>query len=109
MQTHCSLVTVQQSTCHSISPFVWQGVDGLEQVSSSGVTGEGELCTGVCTILNHSHPRLVLANVEGPCQGADETAYVLEIFSAHAPWAVHQENQICYCADRTLWAKTVEK
>lgn len=72
-------------TCHSIAPFVWQGVDGLEQVSSSVVTGEGELCAGVCTVLNHGHPGLILANVEGPCQGAYETTDVLKVFSTNTP------------------------
>lgn len=57
----------------------------MEQVSSSGVTGEGELCAGVCTVLNHGHPGLVLANVEGPCQCSDETPDVLKVFPADAP------------------------
>ncbi|TNN83037.1 hypothetical protein EYF80_006644 [Liparis tanakae] len=50
-----------------------RGVDGLEQISSSAVTGERELCAGVCTVLNHGHTGLFLANVKGPCQGGDET------------------------------------
>lgn len=57
----------------------------MEQVSSSAVTGEGELCAGVCTVLNHGHSSLVLANVEGACQGGDETTDVLKVFSANTP------------------------
>lgn len=79
-------------TCHGVSPLVWQGVDGLEQISSPGVTGQGELRAGVCTVLNNGHPGLVLANVESPRQGTDEAADVLEVLSPHAPRAVHQEN-----------------
>lgn len=64
----------------------------MEQVSSSVVTGEGELRAGVCAVLNHGHPGLVLANVEGPSQRGDEAADVLKVFSAHTPGTVHQEN-----------------
>lgn len=88
----CTSSSDKHLTCHGVSPLVWQGVDGLEQISSSVVTSEGELCAGVWTVLNHGHPGLVLVNVEGPSQGADETANVLKVFSPHTPWAVHQEN-----------------
>lgn len=81
----CTSSSDKRLTCHSVSPLVWEGVDGLKQISSSGVTSKGELCAGVCTVLNHGHPGLVLANVEGPCQGADETADVLKVFSPHTP------------------------
>lgn len=64
----------------------------MEQISSSGVTGEGELCAGVCAVLNYGHPGLVLADVKGAGQRADEAADVLEVFSAHTPGTVHQEN-----------------
>lgn len=72
-------------TCHGVAPFVRQGVDGLKQLSSLGVTGQGELCAGVCAVLNHAHPGLVLANVKSPSQGCDEAADVLKVLSAHAP------------------------
>lgn len=98
-----SLSLNEHLTCHGISSLVRQGVDGLEQVSSSVVSGERELCAGICAVLNHSYTGLVLANVEGPCQGSNETADVLKVFSAYAPWAIHQKNQICYCTDRALW------
>lgn len=89
-------------TCHRVSTLVWKGVDGLKQISSSGVLSEGELCPGVRAVLDHCHTGLVLANVEGTSQGGDEAADVFEVFPAHAPRAVHKESQICYCADRTL-------
>lgn len=79
-------------TCHGVSTLVRQGVDGLEQISSSGVTGEGELRAGVCAVLNHGHPGLILADVEGAGQRGDEASDVLEVFSPHTPGAVHQEN-----------------
>lgn len=64
----------------------------MEQISSPGVTGEGELRAGVCAVLNYGHPGLVLADVEGPGQRGDEAADVLEVFSPHTPGTVHQEN-----------------
>lgn len=79
------LASSLQLTCHSVSPLVWQGVDSLEQISSSGVTSERELCAGVRAVLHHSDPGLVLANVKGPRQGGYKAADVLKVFSPHAP------------------------
>lgn len=75
----------------------------MEQVSSPGVAAEGELCASVCAILDHAHPSLVLADVEGTCHGANEASDVLEVLPANTPGAIHQEHQVCDGTDRTLW------
>lgn len=74
----------------------------MEQVSSPGVAGEGELGAGVRAVLDHGHPGLVLADVEGPGQRGDEAADVLEVLPPHAPGTIHQENQVCDCTDGTF-------
>lgn len=86
-------------TCHGVSSLVGQGVDGFEKLSSFGVAVEGELSAGVCAVLDHGHPGLVLSDVEGTSQGTDEAADVLEVFPANAPGAIHQEDQVCYGTD----------
>lgn len=86
-------------TCHGVSSLVGQGVDGFEKLSSFGVAVEGELSAGVCAVLDHSHPGLILSDVEGPSHSTDEAADVLEVFPANTPGAIHQEDQVCYGID----------
>ncbi len=96
-------------TCHGISPFVWQGADRPEQHRSGHVCVQVKLCSCVTAVLDHAHPRFVLADLKGASRRWDEVADVFEVWPADTRGAVHQEHHIGDGTDRAFWEKREQR
>lgn len=76
-------------TCISVATLIRQVVDGPQQFTLSKVLVQAELLPGVCAVLNHSNPCLVLSNVKCTSHGTNEAADVFEVLASNAPRAIH--------------------